>query len=107
MALNTIHKNKRDIVNAYDITQDKYFKCELVDDITSERVKTALGLDLPSTRMTLKVNGHCEALEKDKVRVLNQVFIIQRIGSNFSNQKQFRKRADYEYFNSVSYLFLE
>jgi hypothetical protein len=107
MALNTIHKNKKDIVNAYNITKDKYFKCEIVNDKQSERVRLALGLDLPALRITLKVNGYTLADEKDKIRVLNEEFILVRQTSTFTQSTQFRKRADYEFFNGEQFLFLE
>ena len=107
MALNTIHKNVKDLVNAYNQTQDKHFKCELVEEIRSEKIRASLGLELPSVTLTLKVNGYDETKERDKIEVLNQVFIVAKKSTRFSNDKQFRKRSDYEYFNGESYLFLE
>lgn len=107
MALNTIHKNKKDIVNAYNITKEKYFKCEIVNDKQSERVRLALGLDLPALRITLKVNGYVLANEKDKIRVLNEEFILVKQTAAFTRSTQFRKRADYDFFSGEQYLFLE
>lgn len=107
MALNTIHTNKEDRIPAENLTQNNYFRCELVDTKNSERVQTSLGLALPSVKLTLKINGHCSVNEKDKIKVFNEIYIVARIGSNYTNKEQFRKRADYDYFNGESYLFLE
>lgn len=107
MALNTIHTNKEDRIPAQNLTQNNYFRCELVENKTSERVQTSLGLALPSVKLTLKVNGHCSVFEKDKVKVFNEIYIVAKIASNYTNKEQFRKRADYNDFNGESYLFLE
>jgi len=109
MALNTIHKNPKDIVSVLNVTKNKYFKCELVEDVQSERIRVALGLDLPSTKLTLKINGHGDVSinEKDTIKVLNDTFIVSKIAERYDNSLQFRKRADYSYFNGTSYIFLE
>ena len=107
MALNTIHKDKKDLVSFKNITQGTKRKAELVSEKQSERVRASLGLDLPSVKLTLKVNGYDNTKERDKIQVLNETFIVSKISTNFSMNLQFRKRADYEYFNGESYLFLE
>lgn len=107
MGLQTIHKNPKDIVSVYNQTQDTWFKCELVDDVKSEKIRLSLGLDLPSVTMTLKVNGHAECKENDKLRLLNQTLLVRKTATKFDNTLQFRKRADYGYFNSTEYIFLE
>lgn len=107
MALNTIHKNNKDLVPVYNKTQDKYFNCEILGEAASERVKTSLGLDLPSTKLTLKVNGFCDVAEKDKIKVLNDIFIVSKLSNSYSITQQFRKRADYELFNGTTFIFLE
>ena len=107
MALNTIHKDKKDLVSFKNITQGTIRKAELVSERQSERVRASLGLDLPSVKLTLKVNGYDNTKERDKIQVLNETFIVSKISTNFSMKLQFRKRADYEYFNGESYLFLE
>ena len=107
MALNTIHKDKKDLVSFLNVTQGTKRKAELVSKKQSERVRASLGLDLPSVKLTLKVNGYDNTKERDKIQVLNETFIVSKISTNFSMNLQFRKRADYEYFNGESYLFLE
>lgn len=107
MALNTIHKNKQDLVNAYNITQNKVFKCEIAGEKEVQRVSASLGLNLPSNKLTLKVNGHSKVLDKDKIKVLNETYIVVAVKETFDKPEQFRKRADYEFFNGTSYIFLE
>ncbi len=107
MALNTIHKNNKDLVNAYNITQNKVFKCEIAGEKEVQRVSASLGLNLPSNKLTLKVNGHANILDKDKIKVLNETYIVIAIKTTFDKPEQFRKRADYEFFNGTSYIFLE
>ena len=107
MGINTIHRNPKDLVSAYNETKNSWFKCELVDDVKSEKIRVSLGLDLPSVTLTLRVNGHIEVNDKDRIRVLNKRLLVKKILSNFSNNMQFRKRADYEFFNGTTYLFLE
>jgi len=107
MALNTIHRDKNDKVNAFNVTQNFNFKCDILDNVEAEKIQTALGLNLPSVRLTLKVNGHSNCIGGDTIQVLNQKFIIAKIGDKFSMKNQFRKRVDYSYFNGEQYLFLE
>lgn len=107
MALNTIHKNVKDLVNVYNQTTDKKFKCELVGEKTSERIRVSLGLDLPSVKKTLKVNGHADAKENDVIEVAGETLVVIKIASTYDRPLQFRKRADYDYLNSTEYIFLE
>lgn len=107
MALNTIHRDKRDKVNALNVTQQFNFKCDILDNVEAEKIQASLGLKLPSIRLTLKVNGHSNCIGGDTIEVLNQKFIITKISDNFAMKNQFRKRADYSYFNGEQYLFLE
>lgn len=107
MALNTIHKDKKDLLSFFNETQRTWRKGELVSEKQSERIRASLGLELPSVKLTLKVNGYDNTKERDKIQVLNETFIVSKISTNFSMKLQFRKRADYDYFNGESYLFLE
>lgn len=107
MALNTIHRNKRDIVNAYNITQDRWFKCEILNDITKEKVTASLGLDMPSVKLTIQINGHSNVLEKNHIRILNEEYIVSKIASNYDKTQQFKKRSDYDFFNGKTFIFLE
>ncbi len=107
MALNTIHKNKRDVVNAYNITQNRWFKCEIPSEITKERVTASLGLNLPSVKLTLLINGHSNILDKDHIRVLNEEYIVVKTTSSFDKPQQFKTRSDYDFFNGKTFVFLE
>lgn len=107
MGLNTIHKNTKDVVNAYNKTTEKKFKCELVGEKTSERIRLSLGLELPSVKKTLKVNGHADAKENDVIEVTGETLIVIKVSSSYDRPLQFRKRADYDYLNSTDYIFLE
>ena len=107
MALNTIHRDKKDKVNALNVTQQFNFKCDIVDNVEAEKIQLSLGLNLPSIKMTLEVNGYSKCIGGDTIEVLNQKFIIKKIGDRFSMKNQFRKRADYSYFNGKQYIFLE
>lgn len=107
MALNTIHKNPKDVVNVYNKTTNKKFKCELVGPQASERIRLSLGLDLPSIRKTLKVNGHADAKENDLIEVAGETLVVRKKETTYDKPLQFRKRADYDYLNSVEYIFLE
>ena len=107
MALNTIHRDKNDKANALNVTQNFIFKCDILDNVDAEKVQAALGLKLPSVRLPLKVNGYSKCIGGDTIEVLNQKFIITKIGDSFTMKNQFRKRADYSYFSGKQYIFLE
>lgn len=107
MALNTVHKNKKDLLSFHNLTQGTWRKAELVSEKQSERIRASLGLELPSVKLTLKVNGYDNTKERDKIEVLKETFIVSKISTNYSMHIQFRKRADYEFLNGESYLFLE
>jgi hypothetical protein len=107
MGLNTIHKNKKDLATAYNLTKEFSFKCEVLDEITQERITAAMGLEMPTLRLTIKVNGIVNVDEKDKIRIVDEVFKVAKKSDKFTNKLQFRKRSDYKYFNNETLIFLE
>ena len=57
MGLNTIHAKSKDLMTLYNLTQNKYFKAELIQSDSARDYATANGLDFYKIKHVIKING--------------------------------------------------
>ena len=107
MGLNTIHAKSKDLMTLYNLTQNKYFKAELIQSDSARDYATANGLDFYKIKHVIKINGASFANLKDKIQFGKDVFQVVMIQPKVDNMEQFRRRMDINNFTGESVIYLE
>lgn len=107
MGLNTIHNKTRDLMTLFNVTQNKYFKAELMQSDKVRDYAIANGLDFFKVKHVIKVNGASSINLKDKIKIGKDTFQAIMIQPKIDNIEQFRKRVDMNNFTGETVIYLE
>ena len=107
MGLNTIHNKTKDLMTLYNVTQNKYFKAELMQSDSVRDYAVANGLDFLKIKHVIKVNGSNSVDLKDKISFGKDTFQAVMVQPKIDNLEQFRKRADRNNFTGETVIYLE
>lgn len=107
MGLNTIHNKTKDLMTLFNVTQNKYFKAELIQSDKVRDYAMANGLDFFKIKHVIKVNGASSVNLKDKIKFGKDTFQAIMIQPKIDNIEQFRKRADINNFTGETVIYLE
>ena len=107
MGLNTIHNKTRDLMTLFNVTQNKYFKAELMQSDKVRDYAIANGLDFLKVKHVIKVNGASSVNLKDKIKIGKDTFQAIMIQHKIDNIEQFRKRVDMNNFTGETVIYLE
>ena len=107
MGLNTIHNKTRDLMTLYNVTQNKYFKAELLQSDSVRDYAVANGLDILKIKHVIKVNGSNSVNLRDKIKLGKDTFQAVMVQPKIDNIEQFRKRVDKNNFTGESVIYLE
>lgn len=107
MGLNTIHNKTRDLMTLYNVTQNKYFKAELMQSDSVRDYAMANGLDFLKIKHVIKVNGSNIVKLRDKIKFGKDTFQAVMVQPKIGNIEQFRKRVDINNFTGETVIYLE
>lgn len=107
MGLNTIHNKTRDLMTLYNVTQNKYFKAELMQSDKVRDYAMANGLDFLKIKHVIKVNGSNIVKLRDKIKFGKDTFQAVMVQPKIGNIEQFRKRVDINNFTGETVIYLE
>lgn len=107
MGLNTIHKKTKDLMTLFDITQNKFFKAELLQSDSVRDYAMANGLDFLKIKHVIKVNGSNIVKLRDKIKFGKNIFQAVMVQPKYDNMEQFRKRSDMDNFTGEVVIYLE
>ena len=107
MGLNTIHNKTKDLMTLYNVTQNKYFKAELLQSDSVRDYAVANGLDFLKIKHVIKVNGSNIVKLRDKIKFGKNIFQAVMVQPKYDNMEQFRKRSDMDNFTGEVVIYLE
>ena len=107
MGLNTIHSKTKDLTTLFNVTQNKFFKAELLQTDSVRDYATANGLDFLTVKHVIKINGASFLNLKDKIKLGDKIFQVLKIEPKIDNNEQFRRRMDHNNFTGESVIYLE
>ena len=107
MGLNTIHNKTRDLMTLYNVTQNKFFKAELLQSDSVRDYAVANGLDFLKIKHVIKVNGSNSVNLRDKIKFGKDTFQAVMVQPKIDNLEQFRKRTDINNFTGETVIYLE
>jgi hypothetical protein len=107
MGLNTIHSKSKDLMTLYNVTQQKYFKAELMQSDSQRDYQMANGLDFLKVKHIIKVNGANIVELRDKIRFGKNTFQAVLVQPKIDNIEQFRHRSDIDNFTGETVIYLE
>lgn len=107
MGLNTIHNKTRDLMTLYNVTQNKFFKAELLQSDSVRDYAMANGLDFLKIKHVIKVNGSNIVKLRDKIKFGKDTFQAVMVQPKVDNLEQFRKRNDINNFTGETVIYLE
>ena len=107
MGLNTIHNKTKDLMTLYNVTQNKFFKAELLQSDKVRDYAMANGLDFLKIKHVIKVNGSNIVKLRDKIKLGKDTFQAIMIQPKIDNIEQFRKRVDMNNFTGETVIYLE
>ena len=107
MGLNTIHNKTRDLMTLFNVTQNKYFKAELLQSDSVRDYAVANGLDFLKIKHVIKVNGSNSVNLRDKIKLGKDTFQAVMVQPKIDNIEQFRKRVDMNNFTGETGIYLE
>lgn len=107
MGLNTIHNKTRDLMTLFNVTQNKYFKAELLQSDSVRDYAVANGLDFLKIKHVIKVNGSNSVNLRDKIKLGKDTFQAVMVQPKIDNIEQFRKRVDINNFTGETVIYLE
>ena len=99
MGLNTIHNKTKDLMTLYNVTQNKYFKAELMQSDSVRDYAVANGLDFLKIKHVIKVNGSNSVNLRDKIKLGKDTFQAVMVQPKIDNKEQLRKRV---YMNNIT-----
>ena len=107
MGLNTIHNKSKDLMTLFNVTQNKYFKAELMQSDSVRDYAVANGLDFLKIKHVIKVNGSNSVNLRDKIKLGKDTFQAVMVQPKIDNIEQFRKRVDMNNFTGETVIYLE
>ena len=107
MGLNTIHNKTRDLMTLFNVTQNKYFKAELLQSDSVRDYAMANGLEFLKIKHVIKVNGSNSVNLRDKIKLGKDTFQAVMVQPKIDNIEQFRKRVDMNNFTGETVIYLE
>ena len=107
MGLNTIHSKTKDLMTLFNVTQNKYFRAELMQSDSARDYAIANGIDYYKVKHVIKINGASSINLKDKIKFGKDVFQVVMIQPKIDNMEQFRRRTDINNFTGESVIYLE
>lgn len=107
MGLNTIHNKSKDLMMLFNVTQNKWFKAELMQSDNQRDYQMANGLDFLKVKHIIKVNGSNIVELRDKIKFGKNTFQAVMVQPKVDNMEQFRHRSDIANFTGETVIYLE
>ncbi len=95
MGFNTMYSNSGDTLEVKNLTNNTFFKCQIIDKKTISKLNVASGFNIANAKLTILNTGYCNVNLDDKISLMGNTYAVIDIGVTIDNQVQFRHRRDF------------